>query len=225
VYYEDQRYPLLLIEDCGSDSIKVLIVFSPLLYFAVKISGKKAVPKRTMQPSFFMMITDGFYHDNTFIHRRRENMAKTSQVPNFVRLGNMLTTTLLRAGFKLVGPGAYPMYLLTVRGRKSGLLRTVPIVILEHNGKRYLVSPYGRVDWVRNLQAAGEAILTRGRHSEKVKAKELPGDEAALVLQKDIKKGNPFARYYGVTAESSLEEFEHAATSHPMFLLQNSERL
>ena len=32
-------------------------------------------------------------------------MAKTYQVPMFVRLGNVLTTTLLRAGFKLVGPG------------------------------------------------------------------------------------------------------------------------
>src|SRR2546426_7159425 len=32
----------------------------------------------------------------------------------------LLTTTLLRAGFKLVGPGDYPMYLLTVRGRNSG---------------------------------------------------------------------------------------------------------
>ena len=51
-------------------------------------------------------------------------MAKTSQVPFYVPLGNALTLTLLRAGVKLVGPfilfGNYPMYLLTVRGRKSG---------------------------------------------------------------------------------------------------------
>ncbi len=32
-------------------------------------------------------------------------MAKTSQAPMFVRLGNILTTTLLRAGLPLVGPG------------------------------------------------------------------------------------------------------------------------
>src|SRR5205823_12346560 len=138
----------------------------------------------------------------------------------FVRLGNMLTTTLLRAGFKLVGPGAYPMYLLTVRGRKSGLLRTVPIVLLEHDGKRYLVSPYGLVDWVRNLRAAGEAILTRGRRSETVNARELPPSEAALVLREEIKGGNPFARYFGVTADSSLEEFERAVGSHPLFVLE-----
>ncbi|MFL5663969.1 MAG: nitroreductase/quinone reductase family protein, partial [Ktedonobacteraceae bacterium] len=65
-------------------------------------------------------------------------MAKTSQVPLFVRLANIMTTTLLRAGFKLVGFGNYPMYLLTVRGRKSGQPRTFPLAIIERNGKRYV---------------------------------------------------------------------------------------
>ena len=147
-------------------------------------------------------------------------MAKTSQVPTFVRLGNVLTTTLLRVGFKLVGPGDYPMYLLTVRGRKSGQPRTVPIAIWEHNGKRYVGSVFGIVDWVRNLRAAGEAILTRGRRAETVNARELPKDEAALVLREDIKGGNPFARNYGVTADSSLEDFERAVLTHPVFVLE-----
>ena len=146
-------------------------------------------------------------------------MAKTSQVPRFVRLTNVLTTTLLRAGFRLVGPGKYPMYLLTVRGRKSGQPRTIPLVIHEQNGKRYLASPYGIVDWVRNLRAAREAILTRGRRAETVTARELPQGEAALVLRADIKR-NPFARYYGVTADSSLEEFERAVVTHPLFVLE-----
>jgi deazaflavin-dependent oxidoreductase (nitroreductase family) len=147
-------------------------------------------------------------------------MAKTSQAPLFVRVGNVLTTALLRAGFKLVGFGNYPMYLLTVRGRKSGLPRTVSIAIIERNGKRYLGAPFGVVDWVRNLRAAGEAILTRGRRSETVNARELPPREAALVLREDIKGGNPFARYYQVTADSPLEEFERAAVSHPLFVLE-----
>src|SRR5947208_5563179 len=148
-------------------------------------------------------------------------MAKTSQVPLFVRIGNILTTTLLRAGFKLVGPVKYPMYLLTVRGRKSGQPRTVPIVIIQQNGKRYLASPFGIVDWIRNLRAAGEAILTRGRRSETVNARELPPKEAALVLREEIKDGNPFSRYFGVTVESSREEFERAAVRHPLFLLES----
>jgi deazaflavin-dependent oxidoreductase (nitroreductase family) len=147
-------------------------------------------------------------------------MAKKNTAPMYVRAGNVMTTTLLRAGVKLKGMGKYPMYLLTVRGRKSGLPRTVPIAIWEHNGKRYVGSVYGIVDWVRNLRAAGEAVLTRGRHSETVKVIELPKGEAALVLREDIKRGNPFAHYYGVTADSSLEEFERAVINHPVFLFE-----
>lgn len=147
-------------------------------------------------------------------------MAKTSQVPQFVRVANVLTTTLTRVGFKLVGFGKYPMYLLTVRGRKSGQPRTVPIVIIQQNGKRYLTSPYGIVDWVRNLRAAEEAILTRGRRSETIIARELPPKEAALVLREDIIGGNPFARNYHVTAESSLEDFERTTITHPVFVLE-----
>ncbi|HZR42954.1 MAG TPA: nitroreductase family deazaflavin-dependent oxidoreductase [Ktedonobacteraceae bacterium] len=149
-------------------------------------------------------------------------MAKKSQVPFFVRAANVLTMTMLRAGFKINGFGKsqYPMYILTVRGRKSGLPRSVPIVTLERNGQRYLVSPYGIVDWVRNLQAAGEATLVRGRRSEILTAQELPPKEAALVLREDIRGGNPFARNYGVGPQSPLEDYEQVVLKHPVFLLQ-----
>jgi deazaflavin-dependent oxidoreductase (nitroreductase family) len=151
-------------------------------------------------------------------------MAKQNQAPRFVRVANVLTTTLLRVGLPLVGPGLvignYPMYLLTVSGRKSGQPRTVPIAMIERHGKRYVGSPYGIVDWVRNLRAAGEAVLTRGRRSETVTARELPTEEAAFLLQEDTKGGNPFASNYGVTADSSLEEFERAVVSYPLFVLE-----
>ena len=147
-------------------------------------------------------------------------MARTHQAPLFARIGNVMTTALLRAGFRLVGFGKYPMYLLTVRGRKSGQPRTISMVIIERNGQRYLGAPFGAVAWVRNLRTAGEAILTRGRRSETVSAIELPPSEAALVLREEVKGGNPFSSYFGVTAASSLEEFERAAISHPLFLLE-----
>jgi deazaflavin-dependent oxidoreductase (nitroreductase family) len=156
-------------------------------------------------------------------------MAKTHQAPRSVRVANVLITTLLRAGLPLVGPGLvignYPLYLLTVRGRKSGKIRTVQLVILERNGKRYMGSPYGIVDWVRNLRARGVATLTRGRRSETVNARELPKGEATLLLREDIKGGNPFARYFGVTAGSSLEEFERAVVSHPVFVTPTNRRM
>ncbi len=153
-------------------------------------------------------------------------MATTNQTPWFVRFGNMVTLSLLRAGVKLVGPflifGNYPMYLLTVPGRKSGQPRTVVLAIIERNGKRYVGSPYGIVDWVRNLRAAGSAILTRGRRSETVNGIEMPPSEAAILLREEVQAGNPFMSYYGITAASSLDELERAAVSHPVFLLQSA---
>lgn len=151
-------------------------------------------------------------------------MAKTSQVPGYVPVGSKVVSALLRAGFKPVGPyvvfGKYPMYLLTVRGRKSGLPRTTPIATIVRNGKRYVSTPYGIVDWVRNLRAAGEAVLTRGRRSETVSARELPESEAALLLREEVLANNPFTRGYGVTRDSSLAEFERAVADHPMFALE-----
>jgi deazaflavin-dependent oxidoreductase (nitroreductase family) len=151
-------------------------------------------------------------------------MANTAKAPWFARWGNVLTTPLLRAGVKLVGPGRYPMYLLTVRGRTSGQLRTVPIVLFEQHGKRYLAATYGIVNWVRNLRVAREAILTRGRRTETVTARELSQDEAALVLRAEIKRTplarSMAARFYGVTADTPLEHFEHAMLTHPVFVLE-----
>lgn len=147
-------------------------------------------------------------------------MATIPQAPFFARAGNVMTSALLRAGIRLTGFGKYPMYLLTVRGRKSGQPRTISISILERDGKRYLGAPYGTVNWVRNLRAAGEATLTRGRRTEVVRAIELPPSEAALVLRDEVRDGNPFMRFFGVTAASSPAEFERAAASHPVFVLE-----
>jgi deazaflavin-dependent oxidoreductase (nitroreductase family) len=151
-------------------------------------------------------------------------MATTSHVPTFVRLGNLLTKSMLRAGIKVVGPNNVPTYLLTVRGRKSGQPRTTPIVVIEQERKRYLLAPFGMVDWVRNLRAAGEATLTRGRRTEAIRATELPSGEASLVLQRGLEDGSIpsfLVKYFEVTTASSREELEAAAARHPVFLLHS----
>jgi len=150
-------------------------------------------------------------------------MATASQVPTFVRLGNLLTKTMLRAGIKVVGPNKVPTYLLTVRGRKSGQPRTTPIVVIEQERKRYLLAPFGVVDWVRNLRVAGEATLTRGHRTEALRALELPSGEASLVLKRGLADGSIpsfLVKYFEITTKSSPEELEAAAERHPVFLLQ-----
>lgn len=62
-------------------------------------------------------------------------------------MGNLLSTTLVRAGVKMG-----PIHLLTVRGRKSGKIRTIPVAVVEQQGKRYLIAPFGAM---RRLGAIG----------------------------------------------------------------------
>ena len=144
-------------------------------------------------------------------------MAKTYQVPSFVRLGNFFTTTLLRAGLK---PGN--MALLTVRGRKSGLQRTTPISLIEHDGQRWLIAAFGEVDWVRNLRAAGEASLKRGRRPQHIFVKELSAEEAAPILKKSLAEAPGFLlKNFDATPESPLKDFEREALNHPVFLVQH----
>ena len=66
---------------------------------------------------------------------------------------------------------------LAVRGRRSGRVRVVPVNVLEHGGERYLVSPRGRTEWVRNLRAAGEGELRRRGRRERFRAEEVPVEE------------------------------------------------
>ncbi len=156
-------------------------------------------------------------------------MAKHYRVTAFVRFSNAITSFLVRLGIKMGS-----ISLLTVRGRKSGKPIVTPIAIFVQEGKRYLVATYGVVNWVRNLRAAGEATLTRGRRTEKIHAIELEPESAAPIFQQAVRSGPdgiPTALvrgyrylfvlpYLNVTENSSLEEFEREVLTHPVFLLQ-----
>jgi deazaflavin-dependent oxidoreductase (nitroreductase family) len=143
-------------------------------------------------------------------------MAKTYRVSPAVRISNTIVTALLRGGIMLG-----QMALLTVPGRKSGQPRTVPVALLERNGERWLSSPYGEVNWVRNLRAAGQATLTRGRRAEAISAVELSPTEAAPVLKWAISHAPSFVRgYFDVAPDASLEAFIQEAPRHPVFRIE-----
>ena len=142
-------------------------------------------------------------------------MAKTFRVPLHIGLGNALTSLLLRRGV-----GMATNILLTVPGRKSGVPRTTPVTVIEHDGGRYVQSPFGEVDWVRNLRAAGTATLTRGRRSETVSAVELTAEQAAPILRHALAILPAVLRsYYDATPDSPLEEVVREAPRHPTFAL------
>jgi deazaflavin-dependent oxidoreductase (nitroreductase family) len=82
-----------------------------------------------------------------------------------------------------LGLGFSYAYLLEVRGRKSGRTYSTPIDLLELNGKRSLVSPRGRTQWVRNAEAAGEITLKKGRARQRFGLRALDDNEKPEILK------------------------------------------
>ena len=73
---------------------------------------------------------------------------------------------------------------LMVPGRKSGELRHVPVIPVEHEGSRYIVSTRGESGWVLNMRAAGGGELhTRRGGVSPFKAAEVPVEERAPVIE------------------------------------------
>jgi deazaflavin-dependent oxidoreductase (nitroreductase family) len=146
-------------------------------------------------------------------------MAKTLQITFADRIGDALITMLLRAGVNMGTTS-----LLTVRGRKSGQPHTVPVTLVEQDGHRFLVAPYGVVQWVRNIRAAGTATLTRGRRSEVISVIELEAREAAPVLKQYLLQVRVVRPYFDATKNSPLAAFELEAPRHPVFQIALMEK-
>src|ERR1700684_1739576 len=82
-----------------------------------------------------------------------------------------------------LGLGFSYNYLLQVKGRKSGKIYSTPINLLELNGKRFLVAPRGRTQWVRNAEAAGEITLKKGRTRQRFRVQPIPDADKPEILK------------------------------------------
>ena len=107
---------------------------------------------------------------------------------------------------------------IKVRGRKSGKLRANVVTTVDVDGQRYLVSPRGNSEWVRNARAAGgEASLKHGR-SKPVRLVEVPDAQRAPIIRSYLKKmPGMVRREFGVEAEAPDADIERIAPDHPVF--------
>ncbi|HTS37597.1 MAG TPA: nitroreductase family deazaflavin-dependent oxidoreductase [Candidatus Solibacter sp.] len=122
----------------------------------------------------------------------------------------------------LVGVGLGPshIYLLEVRGRKSGKIYSTPVDLLQRNGKRYLVAPRGRTQWVRNAEAAGEITLKKGSKRERLRLRPLAGAEKHEALKAYLDSfRREVQRYFTTPSGSPAESFAATAESYPAFEL------
>jgi len=152
----------------------------------------------------------------------------------FLRLVNPLARRLISRGL----PTGAPNVLLTTRGRRSGRLRSVPLGLLELDGRRFVQASYGETGWVANLRAGAEATLTYpGRRAIPVQAVELTPDEAGAILTRALEPhrrsrvfrlllGPRFRPPIGVflalglRVDDAPEEYVADARRHPLFELR-----
>jgi deazaflavin-dependent oxidoreductase (nitroreductase family) len=119
-----------------------------------------------------------------------------------------------------IGLGFSYNYLLQVRGRKSGNLYSTPINLLEWKGKRFLVAPRGRTQWVRNAEAAGEVTLKKGSARLKFRLRPVAETEKPEILKAYLDNfKREVQRYFPVAAGSPAESFSELTGSYPVFEL------
>lgn len=89
-----------------------------------------------------------------------------------------LNVALLRRGLNIGS-----QHLLSVRGRKSGKVRSTPVSIATVDGTRYIVVAFSKAAWVQNVRASGSGTLGRGQNVERVHLVELPVEDRGPVLR------------------------------------------
>lgn len=150
------------------------------------------------------------------------NDAKRFQMTRARRVLNAVITGLINYG---VGPSE--IHLLTTRGRKSGFLRTTPVSLVDNRQGRFLVAPYGPVDWVHNIRGDGFGTLRRGGWIELVTVEELAPERAALVLKEylDHPRAAVVGPYFAVAPDAAVDAFVAEAGKHPVFQIVRSQTI
>jgi deazaflavin-dependent oxidoreductase (nitroreductase family) len=130
------------------------------------------------------------------------------------RLTRTVVIGLTRLGLSLKGSRV-----LSVRGRKSGEWRSTPVNLLTYEGGRYLVSPRGHTQWVRNMRAAGGGQLRLGRHVETFTATEVPDDQKPELLREYLRrwKFEVGMFFEGVGPDAPTEKLREIAPGYPAF--------
>jgi deazaflavin-dependent oxidoreductase (nitroreductase family) len=118
-----------------------------------------------------------------------------------------------------LGLSVWGSRVLRVRGRRTGKWRSTPVNLLTVGEKRYLVSPKGETQWVRNIRVSQSGELLLGKRTEAITVVEVPDTDKPRILRAYIKrwKAEVGVFFGGVSADSSDEELRRIAPAHPVF--------
>src|ERR1700733_900273 len=122
----------------------------------------------------------------------------------------------------LAGLGLAPsfIYLLEVRGRKSGKLYRSPVNLMELAGKKVLVAPRGRTQWVRNAESSNEISLKRASYRQSFSLKPIPDSEKPPILKEYLDRyASAVKKFFPIPPNSPIDAFRDIAPNYPVFEL------
>ena len=123
-----------------------------------------------------------------------------------------LNVAFLRRGLKLG-----TQYLLSVRGRKTGLPRSTPVSIATVDGVRFIVAAFPDAAWVKNIQVARAGTLERGRQKQDVRLVAIPVSEREPVLRAFLAQVRGGVRFFG---RQTADEIVAGAERYPVFRIE-----
>jgi F420H(2)-dependent quinone reductase len=114
------------------------------------------------------------------------------QVELYESSGGTRGTTLRDTGL--------PVVVMTMKGNKSGKIRKVPVMRVEHDGEYLIVASKGGAPshpvWYYNLVADPQDVtLQDGPDKFDVTVRELSGDERAVWWERAVAAFSPYAEY------------------------------
>jgi F420H(2)-dependent quinone reductase len=117
-----------------------------------------------------------------------------------------------------VGIGPKRAATLEVRGNKSGRVISLPVVVADYRGERYLVAMLGqKTNWVHNLRAGdGRAVLQHGQREDVSLVEDL-SDERAAILRRYLELAPGARPFFAVDRDAPLSDFESIVAQYPVF--------
>jgi deazaflavin-dependent oxidoreductase (nitroreductase family) len=115
----------------------------------------------------------------------------------------------------------YALRVVRTTGRRSGQPRPVPLAVVHHDGRHYLVAPDARRDWVANLDAHPRCAVEAGGGAEEVEARRISGRPAAAVVAAYAvaTTGGPVRAAFPFTDDAGLDEVESVLDRMAVFEL------
>ena len=121
------------------------------------------------------------------------------------------------------GIGPKRLVRLEHRGRVSGGVRSTAVIWTQLDGQRFLVSPRGETQWVRNVRAdGGRAVLRRGGNSETVRLEEIPVERRATIIKQYVAENKIVKGEFGIEPDDPIDQYKGIAANHPTFQIHTA---